>query len=76
MRNEECVADIDLVELCQILTLYSDTIEHPITVLVQYCHKRKQNMISMKLSRKMWFFCLLFTNKGQDTFPSHTACIQ
>ena len=41
--KEECVADIDLVRICQILTL--DTIEHyyEITVLVQYCHKRKYN---------------------------------
>ena len=63
--------------------LDSDTIEHSITVLVQYCHKGKYNsMISMKLSRKI-LLCItiykvapiVYTYKGPGKCPSHTACI-
>ena len=48
MRNVECVADIDL-HGHNLPDLYSDTtIKNSITVLVQYCQKRKCDFNEIK----------------------------
>ena len=48
MRNERCVAETDLVRICQIYLDSDTTIQNLITMLVQYCQKRKTDFNEIK----------------------------
>ena len=67
MKNEVFVADIDLVRICQVLTLTHRAFNH--CVQVQYCHKRKYDFNNIKQKD-----VAVYNNSGKC--PSRTACIK